>query len=84
MQVTDNILPELIDTLERTSGYREPRTSIADFNRGRRLLKGRLALTPIKFGITTFLNQAGALVHVYQDGSVHLNHAIPKWARGCS
>jgi xanthine dehydrogenase large subunit len=67
MQIADNIMPELIDTLERTSDYRTRRQSIAQFNRDSRFLKRGLALTPIKFGIsftTSFLNQAGALVHV--------------------
>jgi xanthine dehydrogenase large subunit len=85
MQVTDNILPELIDTLERTSDYRERRKTIAEFNRASRFLKRGLALTPVKFGIsftTTFLNQAGALVHVYQDGSVHLNHGGTEMGQG--
>jgi xanthine dehydrogenase large subunit len=85
MQVTDNILPELIGTLERTSDYRARRQTIADFNRTSRFLKRGLALTPVKFGIsftTTFLNQAGALVHVYQDGSVHLNHGGTEMGQG--
>ncbi len=85
MQVTDNILPELIDTLERTSDYRERRKAVTEFNRTSRFLKRGLALTPVKFGIsftTTFLNQAGALVHVYQDGSVHLNHGGTEMGQG--
>ncbi len=85
MQITDNIMPELIDTLERTSDYRARRTSIAQFNRDSRFLKRGLAMTPIKFGIsftTSFLNQAGALVHVYQDGSVHLNHGGTEMGQG--
>jgi xanthine dehydrogenase large subunit len=85
MQVTDNIMPELIDTLEVSSDYRVRRAAIADFNRTSRFLKRGLALTPIKFGIsftTSFLNQAGALVHVYQDGSVHLNHGGTEMGQG--
>ena len=85
MQITDNIMPELIDTLERTCDYRLRRISIAEFNRGSRFLKRGLALTPIKFGIsftTSFLNQAGALVHVYRDGSVHLNHGGTEMGQG--
>jgi xanthine dehydrogenase large subunit len=85
MQVTDNIIPELVDTLERTSEYRDRRRSIAEFNRTSRFLKRGLALTPVKFGIsftTSFLNQAGALVHVYQDGSVHLNHGGTEMGQG--
>jgi xanthine dehydrogenase large subunit len=85
MQVTDNILPELIGTLEATCDYRERRKSTAEFNRASRFLKRGLALTPIKFGIsftTTFLNQAGALVHIYQDGSVLLNHGGTEMGQG--
>src|ERR1700730_9289387 len=85
MQITDNIMPELIDTLERTCDYRLRRISIAEFNRTSRFLKRGLALTPVKFGIsftTSFLNQAGALVHVYRDGSVHLNHGGTEMGQG--
>ena len=85
MQVTDNIMPELIETLERSSDYRARRTAIAEFNADSPILKRGLALTPIKFGIsftTSFLNQAGALVHVYQDGSVHLNHGGTEMGQG--
>jgi len=85
MQVTDNIAPEMIDTLERTSDYRARRAAIAAFNRMSPFLKRGLALTPVKFGIaftTSFLNQAGALVHVYQDGSVHLNHGGTEMGQG--
>jgi xanthine dehydrogenase large subunit len=85
MQVTDNIMPELIEALERSSDYRARRTAIAQFNAKSAILKRGLALTPIKFGIsftTSFLNQAGALVHVYQDGSVHLNHGGTEMGQG--
>jgi xanthine dehydrogenase large subunit len=85
MQVTDNILPELIAMLEATCDYRERRKEIAAFNGASRFLRRGLALTPVKFGIsftTTFLNQAGALVHVYQDGSVHLNHGGTEMGQG--
>ncbi len=85
MQVTDNIMPELIDQLEESSDYRARRAAITAFNRDSRFLKRGIALTPIKFGIsftTTFLNQAGALVHVYQDGSVHLNHGGTEMGQG--
>jgi xanthine dehydrogenase large subunit len=85
MQVTDNILAELIDTLEISSDYRARRTAVGTFNRDSRFLKRGLALVPIKFGIsftTTHLNQAGALVHVYQDGSIHLNHGGTEMGQG--
>jgi xanthine dehydrogenase large subunit len=85
MQVTDNIMPELVEALELSSDYRARRKAVADFNSKSPFLKRGLALTPIKFGIsftTTFLNQAGALVHVYQDGSVHLNHGGTEMGQG--
>jgi xanthine dehydrogenase large subunit len=85
MQVTDNILPELIDMLEASSDYRARRKEILAFNADSAILKRGLALTPVKFGISftnTFLNQAGALVHVYQDGSVHLNHGGTEMGQG--
>jgi xanthine dehydrogenase large subunit len=85
MQVTDNILPEIIDSLEHTSDYRARRAAIAAFNRSSPIIKRGLALTPVKFGIafnTLHLNQAGALVHVYQDGSVHLNHGGTEMGQG--
>jgi xanthine dehydrogenase large subunit len=85
MRVTDNILPELIETLERTSDYRARRREIAAFNADNAYLKRGLALTPVKFGISFtsgHLNQAGALVHVYQDGSVHLNHGGTEMGQG--
>ena len=85
MKVEDNIAPELIATLETTSDYRTRREAVAAFNRkGGNLRKG-LALTPVKFGISftlTHLNQAGALVHVYTDGSVHLNHGGTEMGQG--
>jgi xanthine dehydrogenase large subunit len=85
MQVTDNIAPELIDTLEKTSEYRARRVEVAAFNAQNALLRRGLALTPVKFGIsftTSHLNQAGALVHVYQDGSVHVNHGGTEMGQG--
>jgi xanthine dehydrogenase large subunit len=85
MRVTDNILPELIAALEASSDYRVRRAAIAAFNAESPFLKRGIALTPVKFGIsftTTFLNQAGALVHVYQDGSIHLNHGGTEMGQG--
>jgi xanthine dehydrogenase large subunit len=85
MRVTDNVLPEIIETLERSSDYRQRRSTVGAFNRESRYLKRGLALTPVKFGISftnTMLNQAGALVHVYQDGTVHLNHGGTEMGQG--
>ncbi len=75
----------LIEQLERSSDYRERRTEIAAFNACSPILKCGIALTPVKFGISftlTQLNQAGALVHVYQDGSLHLNHGGTEMGQG--
>jgi xanthine dehydrogenase large subunit len=85
MAVEDNILPELISRLEEGSGYRARRAAITQWNRQNAYLKKGIALTPVKFGIsftTSHLNQAGALVHVYTDGSVHLNHGGTEMGQG--
>ena len=75
----------LIEQLERSSSYRARRNEIAEFNARSPILKRGIALTPVKFGISftlTHLNQAGALVHVYQDGSMHLNHGGTEMGQG--
>ena len=85
MTVVDNILPELFERLEASSDYRARRRAVNDFNRMSPVLRKGLALTPVKFGIsftTSHLNQAGALVHVYTDGSVHLNHGGTEMGQG--
>jgi xanthine dehydrogenase large subunit len=85
MAVQDNVLPELIDELEQRSAYRERRVAIADFNARNASFKKGIALTPVKFGIaftTVAMNQAGALVHIYTDGSVHLNHGGTEMGQG--
>jgi xanthine dehydrogenase large subunit len=76
---------EIIEELERSSQYRTRRKNIQSFNDTSPILKKGIALTPVKFGISftlTGLNQAGALVHVYQDGSVHLNHGGTEMGQG--
>ncbi|MBP2299352.1 xanthine dehydrogenase molybdopterin binding subunit [Azospirillum picis] len=83
--VTDNILPELVAQLERTCDYWTRREDIRAFNRTSRILRKGLALTPVKFGISftaTHYNQAGALVHVYTDGSIQLNHGGIEMGQG--
>jgi xanthine dehydrogenase large subunit len=75
--VEDNIIHDIVDKLEKDSDYRARREAVSEFNRESAVLKKGLSLTPVKFGISftnTLLNQAGALVHVYKDGTVHLNH----------
>jgi len=84
-QVEDNIAPEIIAQLEADCAYHKRRAEIAAFNRTSPVLKRGLALTPVKFGISftlTAYNQAGALVHIYRDGSVHLNHGGTEMGQG--
>ena len=83
--VEHNVLPELIEQLEKTSDYWQRRQEIKEFNASSPFLKKGLSLTPVKFGISftvQFLNQAGALVHVYTDGSIHLNHGGTEMGQG--
>jgi xanthine dehydrogenase large subunit len=85
MQVEDNILHPLIAKIEQTSRYRERRAAIAAWNAASPVIKRGLAITPIKFGISftaTFFNQAGALVHVFTDGSVQVNHGGTEMGQG--
>ena len=85
MKVEDNILQPLLAQLEQTSRYRERRAAIAAWNAQSPVIKRGIALTPVKFGISftaTFFNQAGALVHVYTDGSVQVNHGGTEMGQG--
>ena len=85
MTVEDNIIPELVCELAASADYYERRVEIAAFNAENYWIKRGLALTPIKFGISftlTHMNQAGALVHVYTDGSVMLNHGGTEMGQG--
>jgi xanthine dehydrogenase large subunit len=85
MTVEDNIIPELVGELAKTARYAERRAEIAAFNSENPWMKRGLALTPVKFGISftlTHMNQAGALVHVYTDGSVMLNHGGTEMGQG--
>jgi xanthine dehydrogenase large subunit len=83
--VADNVIHALTDELERTSDYRARREAVARFNASSPVLKKGLALTPVKFGISfnvSHFNQAGALVHVYTDGSVLVNHGGTEMGQG--
>ena len=85
MKVEDNILAPLLSTLERTSDYRQRTQAIAAWNASSPILKRGLAITPVKFGISftaTLFNQAGALVHVYLDGSVKVHHGGTEMGQG--
>ncbi|NIC40069.1 xanthine dehydrogenase molybdopterin binding subunit, partial [Aquabacterium sp. A08] len=85
MRVEDNILEPLMTQLADTSRYAARRQAIARWNAGSPVVKRGLALTPVKFGISftaTLFNQAGALVHVYTDGSVLVNHGGTEMGQG--
>lgn len=85
MVVEDNVILDLVEQLEKSSDYRSRKTAIDSFNETSPFLKKGIALTPVKFGISftlNHLNQAGALVHVYTDGSVYLNHAGTEMGQG--
>jgi xanthine dehydrogenase large subunit len=85
MTIEDNVLPELLADLTTRSDYLQRRIEGDTFNRGSKIVRRGIALTPVKFGIsftTSFLNQAGALVHVYKDGSIHLNHGGTEMGQG--
>jgi xanthine dehydrogenase large subunit len=85
MRVEDNILQPLMTRLADTARYRERRAALAQWNANSPVIKRGLALTPVKFGISftaTLFNQAGALVHVYTDGSVMVNHGGTEMGQG--
>jgi len=84
-EIVDNVIEALTAELEASSDYRARRAAIDAFNTTSPVLKKGLALTPLKFGIAfnvTHLNQAGALVHVYVDGSVLVNHGGTEMGQG--
>jgi xanthine dehydrogenase large subunit len=83
--VPDNILHPLVDELEASSAYRARREALRAFNQSSPILKKGIALTPVKFGISfnvPAFNQAGALVHVYRDGSILVNHGGTEMGQG--
>ncbi|MEP3113425.1 xanthine dehydrogenase molybdopterin binding subunit [Nisaea sp.] len=83
--VTDSILDRLVSELEESSDYQVRREAILDFNRQGGVIRKGISLTPVKFGISftaTWFNQAGALLHVYKDGSIHLNHGGTEMGQG--
>jgi xanthine dehydrogenase large subunit len=84
-KVVDNVIHELVAQLESESAYRARRDAVRAFNATSPVLKKGLALTPVKFGIAfnvTHFNQAGALVHIYTDGSVLVNHGGTEMGQG--
>jgi xanthine dehydrogenase large subunit len=84
-EIVDNVIEALTAELEQSSEYRARRAAVEEYNKTSPVLKKGLALTPLKFGIAfnvTHLNQAGALVHVYVDGSVLVNHGGTEMGQG--
>ncbi len=85
MKVEDNILMPLLSQLESSAHYRRRGLAIKRWNRDSPVIKRGIAITPVKFGISftaTLFNQAGALVHVYTDGSVQVNHGGTEMGQG--
>jgi xanthine dehydrogenase large subunit len=85
MKIEDNVIQEVFNKLVKKSNYKKRYSKIKKFNLKSKYLKKGIAITPVKFGIsftTTHLNQAGALVHIYTDGSVHLNHGGVEMGQG--
>jgi xanthine dehydrogenase large subunit len=85
MTVEDNVISDIVAELERDALYASRRKQVSAFNSENPWVKRGLALTPVKFGISftlTHMNQAGALVHVYTDGSVALNHGGTEMGQG--
>jgi xanthine dehydrogenase large subunit len=85
MPVNDNVAPALVTQLADDCNYAARREAIAEFNQHSPVIKRGLALTPVKFGISfnaTHLNQAGALVHVYTDGTVLVSHGGTEMGQG--
>jgi xanthine dehydrogenase large subunit len=83
--VEDNVAPQIIAALAASCDYEARQREIDAFNATSPFLKRGLALTPVKFGIsftTTHLNQAGALIHLYADGSILLNHGGTEMGQG--
>jgi xanthine dehydrogenase large subunit len=83
--VEDCIIQDIAGALEESADYRRRRDEIRAWNAGSPILKRGIALIPVKFGISftkTMMNQAGALVHVYNDGSIHLNHGGTEMGQG--
>ena len=85
MKIEDNVIDKIFNRLIKKSSYKKRYFKIKKFNSKNKYLKKGLAITPVKFGIsftTIHLNQAGALVHIYTDGSVNLNHGGIEMGQG--
>ena len=84
-EINDNIIGQIVEQLETSSDYQARRKAVIEFNNNKGIIRKGIALTPVKFGISftaTWYNQAGALVHIYNDGSIHLNHGGTEMGQG--
>jgi xanthine dehydrogenase molybdopterin-binding subunit B len=84
-KIENNRLFVIYDQIMKSSEYYKRRSEVNDFNATHEFIKKGLACTPVKFGIsftTTFLNQAGALVNVYTDGTILVNHGGTEMGQG--
>ena len=85
MDVTDFILGDMTESLLQRCDYHARKAEVARWNASHALLKRGIAFSPVKFGISftlTHLNQAGALVQIYTDGSVLINHGGTEMGQG--
>jgi xanthine dehydrogenase large subunit len=85
MEVEDFVLGAMTEQLVESAELEARKARVAEWNARNDILKRGIAMTPVKFGISftlTHLNQAGALVHVYQDGSIHMNHGGTEMGQG--
>jgi xanthine dehydrogenase large subunit len=84
-KVENNRLYLMYDKIMQSSEYVKRKKEIGLFNKENEFYKRGIALTPVKFGIsftTSFLNQAGALVNIYTDGTVLVNHGGTEMGQG--
>ena len=85
MKIEDNVIQEIFNKLIKKSNYKKRYLKIKKFNLDNKYLKKGISITPVKFGIaftTIHLNQAGALIHIYTDSSIHLNHGGIEMGQG--
>ena len=78
-------VPAMTDRILASADYAERRRAVDAFNAANPVLRKGLAYAPVKFGISfnkVEYNQGGALVHVYTDGSIHLNHGGTEMGQG--
>ncbi len=84
-KVEHNLLPDIIEQLEKNSDYQQRKQQVQAFNQVNKYLKKGISLTPVKFGISftaQHLNQAGALIHIYTDGSIEISHGGTEMGQG--